>query len=80
LTGQLLVPGQPADQSAFRSELAGLYTMITLVNSLVDYYEVRNGTVELACDGIQALEYVFDTKKSITAASNSYDLILEIRK
>jgi hypothetical protein len=39
-TGQLLVHGQPADQSAFRSELAGLYAMITLVNSLVDYYEV----------------------------------------
>jgi hypothetical protein len=56
-TGQLLVPGQPSDKSAFRSELAGLYAMITLVNSLVDYYEVRNGTVELARDGIQALEY-----------------------
>jgi hypothetical protein len=79
-TGQLLVPGQPADQSTFRSELAGLYAMITLVNSLVDYYEVRNGTVELACDGIQALEYVFDTETSVAAGNNSYDLILAKRK
>jgi hypothetical protein len=59
-TGQLLVPTQPADQSAIRLELAGLYAMITLVNSLVDYCEVPNGTVDLACDGIQVLEYVFD--------------------
>jgi hypothetical protein len=79
-TGQLLVPGQPADQSAFRSELAGLYAMTTLVNSMVDYYEVPNGAVELACDRIQALEYFFDTKTSVTAANNSYDLILAMRK
>jgi hypothetical protein len=56
-TGELLVPGQPSNQLAFRSELAGLYAMITLVHLLVHYYEVRNGTVELACDGIQTLEY-----------------------
>jgi hypothetical protein len=36
--GQLLVPGKLADQSAIRSELAGIYAMILLVNSLVDYY------------------------------------------
>jgi hypothetical protein len=79
-TGQLLGSGQPSYQSAFRSELAGLYAMITLVNLLVDYYEVPNGTVELACDGIQALECVFDMDKSVTAANNSYDLILAMRK
>jgi hypothetical protein len=36
---------------------------MTLVHFLEDYYEVQNGTLELACDGIQALEYVFDTDK-----------------
>jgi hypothetical protein len=54
-TGQLILPGQPSDQSAFRSELAGLYAMITLVHLLVEYYEVQHGTIELACDGNQAL-------------------------
>jgi hypothetical protein len=44
--------------------------MITLVHLLVDYYEIWNGTVELACDGIQALKYVFDTDNSVTAANN----------
>jgi hypothetical protein len=67
-------------QSAFKSELVGLYAIITLLNSLVDYYEARNGTFKLACDGIQALEYVFDTKKSVTTANNSYDLILAMIK
>jgi hypothetical protein len=78
-TGQLLVPGQSSNQSAFRSELAGLYLMLTIVHLLVEYYDVQSGTVELTCDGIQALEYVFDMDKSVTAANNSYDLIMAMR-
>jgi hypothetical protein len=77
-TGQLQVPGQPSAQSVFRSELAGMYAMITLVHLVVEY-DVRHGTVGLACDGIQELEYIFDTDKSVTSAKTYHDLILAMR-
>jgi hypothetical protein len=78
-TGQLQVPGQPSAQSVFRSELAGMYAMITLVHLIVEYDDVRDGTIGLACDGIQELEYIFDTDKSVTSANTYHDLILAMR-
>jgi hypothetical protein len=54
--------------------------IITLVYILVEYYDVRHGMIQLACDGIQALHYVFDTDKSVTAANNSHDINLAMRK
>lgn len=59
------VPGKLSEQSVFRSELVGVYAMITLVHLLVEYYDVRYGTKQLVCNGIHALEYVFDTKNRL---------------
>ena len=53
-----VVPGGSESQSAYRSELAGLYGMATMVRALCKFYQIEGGEVELACDGLQALRHV----------------------
>jgi hypothetical protein len=60
-----LVPGNGQVQSAYRSELAGLYGMITMINTLCAYHDIKDGAIELGCDGIQALQHV-DQRCDIT--------------
>ena len=60
-----VVPGIGAVQSAYRSELAGLYGMITMINAICAFHDIISGTIELGCDGIQALRHV-DQRCDIT--------------
>ena len=53
-----LVPGNGSVQSAYRSELAGLYGMITMINTICAFYHIKTGSIELGCGGIQALQHV----------------------
>ena len=45
-------------QSAYRSELARLYGIATMIRPLCKLYQITEGEVELACDGLQALRHV----------------------
>ena len=60
LTGVNVVPGAPTDQSAFQSELAGLYGILMAITTLCDCHQITTGRVTVACDGEAALEYIFD--------------------
>ena len=54
-----VVPGQGSAQSAYRSELAGMYGMITMINALCAFHNISEG------DGLQALRHV-DQRGDIT--------------
>ena len=58
ITCPCVVPGGAESHSAYRSELAGLYGMATMVWTLCNFYKIDEGEVELACDGLQALRHV----------------------
>ena len=68
--------GGQMDQSAYRSELIGLSAIITYVTTLVKSNAITNASIEVACDGISALNNIFDRWKSKTKTNmKHYDVI-----
>jgi hypothetical protein len=53
--GLNIVPGAPTDQSAYRSEVAGLLGNATMVREICAFHDIIAGTVYLGCDGLSAL-------------------------
>ena len=81
ITGVNVVPGSDDDQSAFRSELAGLYGIIIATTTLCSFHAITNGCITVACDGESALDYIFDwDKKGLKASTPHLDIIEASRK
>jgi hypothetical protein len=83
LTGSVVCPGTGEDQSAYRSELTGLYVIMTIINQLCQYYSITDGHVEIGCDGLSALQTVFEQGTALTSDIPDFDLvgaILHLRK
>ena len=57
--GAHIVPGSASKQSAYRSELSGLYGLGTMLRLLCEYYSISTGSVEVGCDGQSALSEMF---------------------
>ena len=76
LSGKCVVPGQPTDQSAFRSEVSGLYALCHTIRLVCDYYRVLAGQVVLACDGKEALHRVFAADFEPMPRDEHFDLLI----
>ena len=74
------VPGEPDDHDSFRSELSGLIGIATLVELLCEYFEITEGSVEVACDGLSALNDVFDLHRQVSTKTPHYDLVVATRR
>ena len=80
IRGCVISYGGPNDQSAYRSELIGLAAIITYVTSLVTKNNLQNVKIEVACDGISALQNVFDEWNTIIKTNmKHYDVIAYAR-
>ena len=80
MTGVNISPGQPDNQSAFRSELSGLYGAVSAVNLICQVFRVESGAITAACDGESALNYVFDWENKFLRSSTPHlDLIAATR-
>ena len=80
IRGCVISYGGTKDQSAYRSELIGLAAIITYVTSLVTINNLQNVTIEVACDGISALQNVFDEwNTKIKTTMKHYDVIAYAR-
>ena len=75
-----VVPGGEHSHSAYRSELAGLYGMGTMVWALCEFYQIKAGAVELACDGLQALRHASSMEGITDARSPHFDLLTALGK
>ena len=53
--GNNWVTGSGDDQSAYRSELAGVIAALTILDVLVRHHKITDGTVTIALDGDSAL-------------------------
>ena len=51
ITGGNLTTGNPANQSAYRSELAGALAILSTVDLLVSYYKITSGSLTIAFGG-----------------------------
>ena len=58
------VPGLPEDQCAYRSELAGIYCQIWFIVFCCEYHSITDKTLEVACDGLSALNACFSRRCS----------------
>ncbi len=77
--GAVVVPGSAKDQSAYRSELAGLYSILVFVKQLCEFYQISSGSIELGCDGQSALDKAFNYVYLIRVEDANHDLLQAIR-
>jgi hypothetical protein len=75
LGSSLITPGNPEDQSAYRSELAGLFGIATIVNLLCQHYDIAEGTVIIGCDGLQALLHAISSVDFTSTKMAQFDLV-----
>jgi hypothetical protein len=75
LGSSLISPGNPEDQSAYRSELAGLFGIATIVDLLCQYHDITGGTVTIGCDGLQALLHATSSVDFTSTRMAQFDLV-----
>jgi hypothetical protein len=56
-----VVPGHPDDQGAYRSELAGLFGIVQVINRLCSWAGIESGGIEVGCNRLSALEKALNT-------------------
>ena len=79
IKGAVVVPGTAKDQSAYRSELAGIYSIMVAVTKLCKFFEIQQGAIELGCDGQSALDKAFNHVALIRIEDANHDLLQAIR-
>ena len=81
LTRVNTVPGSAEDQSAYRSELAGLYGIVSALTCLCQHLDIREGAITVSCDGEVTLDYVFDwSAKWLKPTAPHLDLVSSLSK
>ena len=78
ITATSTSPGEDNIQDAYRAELTGIYTIVTLVEGICEYHCINRGSITIACDGIEALKKAMDQDTYFSCQSNQYDLISAI--
>jgi hypothetical protein len=76
--GPNLGPGHPSNQGAYRSELAGLFGIILVVNALCIWANISGGAIEIGCDGFSTLNKAFDTWP-LEPAGPHFDMLSALR-
>ena len=74
-----IIPGQSSDQSAYRSELGGLFGLTVLVDVICRTHGVSAGSVEVGCDGAGALKQALEKEGEVEPTWQQFDLIAAIR-
>jgi len=75
ISGQVVCPGSANNHSSYRSELTGLYVILAITNQLCDYYGITEGSIEIGCDGLSALQTSLDQEPYLTSDISNYDMI-----
>jgi hypothetical protein len=74
-TGQVVCPGSAREQNSYRSEVAGLLSILIMVDQCVQYYNISEGSIEVACDGESALNKIFSCMYLLHINDPCYDLL-----
>jgi hypothetical protein len=80
LSGEVICPGSTEDQNSYRSEIAGLLLILTIVSAFTSFYHIESGSVKVACDGLSALNRVFSTASNPSIDEPCYDLLVCARQ
>ncbi len=80
IVGTNFPPGSSSGQNSYRSELAGIYGIITMVSTICSLYSLQSGAITIACDNISALTNSLDDLKRPKITSAEHDLLYAIKK
>jgi hypothetical protein len=79
ITGDVTVPGTEKDQSAYCSELAGIYSLLICVKHICDFFNIHSVSIELiGCDGQSALDKAFNHVSIIRIEDPAHDILFAI--
>jgi hypothetical protein len=56
--GAKFIPRRAEEQSSYISEVAGICSIIVCISLVMEFFEIKEGSVELACDGIEVLHSI----------------------
>jgi hypothetical protein len=81
IEGQSITPGDPCQQNPYRSELSGLFASTTMINNLVEFFQIESGAVTLACDNLGAITITEYTPEGTSpSACAQFDLVMAIQR
>ena len=75
----MIVPGGMEVQNAYRSELAGLYGAVVMINVLCKTYNIRSGKVQICCDGLSAINKAIGQSGDVDPSMQQFDIVAAIR-
>jgi len=78
IRGQGRTPGTSNNQGAYRSELFGIWGILTTLQQIIKKHQIQKGGVLLACDRLTALKQA-QVKYPVDPHAAHYDLIGAIR-
>jgi len=67
--------GVPKDHSSYRSELAGIYAVLTVTNKLCDFYQIKEGRITLGCNGLSALNVSMMEEPFLASDISNFNLV-----
>ena len=80
MMGYVMVPGFASDQSAYRSEIAGIYGSVLVVEMIKEVWGITQGGILIGCDGKDALKQAVDTNEVCTSCKQQhFDLLSGIQ-
>jgi ribonuclease HI len=77
--GATQVPGAPSNQSAYRSELAGVLAVLIILQALCDAHGISEGSIILSLDSQSALAKAKGSWK-LKPRQSDFDILLDIRE
>jgi hypothetical protein len=75
ISRRVVCPGGADAHSSYLSELTGLYVILAIMNHFCEYYQIDDGSIEIGCDGLSALQTSFDQGLNLLSDIPDYDLI-----
>jgi hypothetical protein len=79
ITGANVTPGHPNKMNPYRSEIAGIFAIVVIIEAIASFHDLQEGIIELGCDCELGITAIF-THKYDTPKQPHHDLIYEIHQ
>jgi hypothetical protein len=75
LSAGFKVPGEPEDQDSYRSEMAGLHAILSVIRAATRIFHLQTVRAHIACDGESALKRSFYNSRPSGFRDSHWDLL-----
>jgi hypothetical protein len=80
LSAGFKVPGDPEDQDSYRSEMAGLHAIVSLIRAATRIFHLQTVRAHIACDGESALKRSFYNSRPSGFRDSHWDLLMLLQQ